>query len=157
MTGGGPADEADNLEKYERPAALHRAAARPCRAMTSTKKTPGGGKFYARPFLCDKAVLNGGDLFSPCAIDVDAREVILKADAAAGGFVEIGSERFAAAPWVSGSGMPYTTVALTKADIARLRRAHVLLALMAETWNDAPPAAPKPSPKVWPRAWNPPS
>ena len=80
-------------------------------------------------------MLNGGDLFSPCAIDIDAREVILKADAAAGGFVEIGSERFAAAPWVSGSGMPYTTVALTKADIARLRRAHVLLALMAETWN----------------------
>ena len=81
----------------------------------------------------------------------------LKADAAAGGFVEIGSERFAAAPWVSGSGMPYTTVALTKADIARLRRAHVLLALMAETWNDAPAPAPKPSPKVWPRQWNPPS
>ena len=126
--------------------------------MTSTKKTPGGGKFYQdRPFLCDKAVLNGGDLVSPCAIDIDAREVILKADAAAGGFVEIGSERFAAAPWVSGSGMPYTTVVLTKADIARLRRAHVLLALMAETWNDAPAAAPKPSPKVWPRAWNPPS
>ena len=44
--------------------------------MTSTKKTPGGGKFYDPPFLCDKAVLNGGDLVSPCAIDIDAREVI---------------------------------------------------------------------------------